>query len=119
MRRCCRDAVGALVNQFADPLPVGRDEILHSERAVDDRVVERALGLGTELAVDQGGLGDNQRRGDQRPFVALEERPAGLVVGVVPIGGGHQRAGVDDEQSVAPESLCQRLVGLCRSTRRA
>jgi hypothetical protein len=53
------------------------------------------------------------------PGSFLEQHPAGVVVGVVAVGGGDEGAGIDQEHSVAPETLGQQFVGLGGASCRA
>src|SRR5579875_946254 len=48
--------------------------------------------------------------------MGFEESAGRLVVGVVAVCGGDERAGVDEEHSVAPEPLSQQLVRLSGSS---
>ena len=38
------------IDQLADSLPIGRHERLNGERSIDDCVVERCFGVGSQLA---------------------------------------------------------------------
>lgn len=104
--------IGVAAHQLGDPGLIAMFEVLDSQAAVADRVEQPGFRFGAELAVDEvGRFGDDQGVGDKRPRVGLEQVLAGLVVGVVGIGGGGH-AGVDQQHSVAPETLGQQLVGL-------
>jgi hypothetical protein len=74
--------VGVGPHQVGDAFPVGTGERLDAQVAYCDGAVEVGFRLAAELAVNQPArLSNNQGRGDERPRVALEERPATLVVG--------------------------------------
>ena len=70
-------------------------------------MISRSTGL--------GGLCDDHGRGDQRTLIGLQQRPAGRVVPVGAIGRRNQRAGIYDQHLIAPEPLCQHLIGICRA----
>src|SRR5258706_2217023 len=75
-----------------------RSRLATSSCPPGDGGIQAGLGLRSELAVDQvGGLGDDQGGGDQRPGVAFQQRPAGGMVLVGTVSGGHKRAGVNDQ----------------------
>ena len=38
------------IDKLADALPIGRDDRLDGERSIDDCVVERCFGVGSQLA---------------------------------------------------------------------
>lgn len=66
-----------------------------------------------ELPADQvAGLGDDHRGSDERAGIGFQQLPAGLVVAVVAVRGGQQRAGVDEEHSAAPKTLSEQLISL-------
>jgi hypothetical protein len=112
--------VGIGLDELADPSPVPAAEVVDAERAVDDGGEQRGLGRRSELAIEQvARLGDDEGGRDERPGVGLEQLSTLSVVGVGTVGGGQQRAGVDDEHSVAPESLSEQLVSLCGAACRA
>jgi len=50
-------------------------------------------------------LSDDQGTRNKRPGVLFQQCPASLVVGIVPISRGEERAGVDQKHSVAPEAV--------------
>lgn len=116
---CVRPAepqVSVDADQVLDTLPVGDAEVCYFQLAVDDGRVQAGFRLGAELPVDQvGGLGDDHGCGDQRTLVALQQFPASRVVPVGTIGRRDQRAGVHDQHLVAPKSLGQHFIGLCRA----
>lgn len=98
--------VGVGANQILDALPVGYAEIGHLQLAIDDGRVQAGFRLRAKLPVDQvGSLRDDHGRGDQGTLVALQQLPAGRVVLVGTIGRRDQRAGIDDQHLIAPESL--------------
>ncbi len=105
--------VGVGDDESTDALPVLSEEVLHEKSAVVDRGVQGGLGARAELAIDQvRGLSDDHGSRDERSRVRLEEVSTGRVVGITAVGRSHQRAGVDDEHSVAPEALSEQLVGV-------
>src|SRR5699024_3814341 len=53
-------------DQIADPSPVSAGERFNMQSLVQDRLVEKDLSPGTQLALEQiGGFGDHHRSGDQ------------------------------------------------------
>jgi hypothetical protein len=55
-------------HELSDTDPVSIREALDPDIASGDRPIELGLGNGSKLAFNQpSGLGDHQRRGDQRP----------------------------------------------------
>lgn len=65
--------VSVLVGQLGDASPVTGGEVLDEQLTVGYRSVERGLGGGTELAVDQpASLRQHQLGGHQRTWMGLE-----------------------------------------------
>lgn len=65
--------VGVLVGRIGNPSPIASCEVLDEQLAVRYRPVERRLGGGAELAVDQlAGLCKDQLGGDEGTRVGLE-----------------------------------------------
>lgn len=104
-----------LLDQVTDARPVVVGQGLDREHtSVID--LKRAFGTRPQLAVDEvGRLGDHQGARDEWSRVGFEQLPALPVVGVIDVRGGHQRASVDQQRSVAPEPVSQQLVGVLGS----
>lgn len=103
------------VDEFADAPPIGFDEVLDVEGAVDDGVLERCFGMWTDLAGDHvHGLSDHHRGGDERAGVDLQQLAAHGVVPVVAIDGCDQRTRINDQhdgrRSVSAEPVSEQLL---------
>ncbi len=86
------------VDQLANPLPIRPGQRLACNSLLDDRGVEGDLSYCSDLTVDQmRGFGDHQRGGDQRAVIGFEQVAAGVIVGVITIGGSDQHPGVNDQ----------------------
>ena len=44
-------------------------------------------------------FGDHQRGGDERAVIGFEQIAAGVVVGVIAVGGSDQHTGVNDQHA--------------------
>ena len=82
-------------------------------------LAEQLRNRGVSPLILEGGLGDHERCGDERPRV-LNRFGAGLMVGVGVVGRREQHARVDNEQaSVSAEAVCEERVGVSRMPPRA
>ena len=102
--------IGVAFDEFADALPVLSGERLDGQGAVDDRVVERRLGVSAEFSCQQVDRFSNDHRGgDQRTGRCLQQLRAGGVVSVGSISGSDQWTGVNDQHngSVAAETVSE------------
>jgi hypothetical protein len=65
----------------------------------------------TWRAIKKGGFGDHEAGGDQRTWCGLEQRPARLMIGIIPVRGRDQRARINDEhRSGVPEPVGKQSV---------
>jgi hypothetical protein len=55
--------------------------------------------------IDSGEFRRSAATRNKWPSVLFQRYPASLMVGVVPISRGEERAGVDQKHSVAPEAV--------------
>jgi hypothetical protein len=106
--------VGICVDQFCHALVVGDFEVDDSERPLGNRAKECALdlrstGTGEEVAdLGHNGCGDEDRA--TREVQAREQVRAGTVVSVASIRRGHERTGIADDHSGAPEAVGEQIV---------
>jgi hypothetical protein len=90
--------IGIALDEFTNARPVTFGERLDMQLARRDRAVELGLGCRAELPVDEpAGLSYDERGGEQRAGVALEELLATIMVRVRIVGDGDDDVGVDEK----------------------
>ena len=105
--------VGIRGYQLADADPVTVLDVLHPQGAVGDRGEHRCFGSRRPLTVEQtSGFRDHHGCGHKGAGMLLQDGLACLMVSIAGVSSGNQRAGVDQQHSVAPEALGEQLVGL-------
>lgn len=84
-------------NQLGDSQPVRRRHRFGDQVAVGQVTEKSDLGVRAESGLEEvGDLGNDQQRYKERTRVFLQETEAGIVVLVVTVDVGIQRAGVDE-----------------------
>jgi len=108
--------VGVGVDELADALPVTGPECLDKQVSADDRRIERRLGTGAELALEEiRSFGYDHGGRHERPGIVADDRRTTSVVTIGTVGGSDEHTGVDDQHwSVAPEALGEDLVHVFR-----